>query len=54
VRDVRFTGRAAQGVTLFRVANGEKVSSVAWLIQEDEDEEGDVIDGDTPQETSTE
>jgi DNA gyrase subunit A len=39
VRDVRFTGRAAQGVTLFKVANGEKVSSVAWLIQEDEEEE---------------
>src|SRR5690606_14041740 len=38
VRDVRFAGRAAQGVTLFKVASGEKVSSVAWLIQEDEEE----------------
>ncbi|MBI2233762.1 MAG: DNA gyrase subunit A, partial [Micavibrio aeruginosavorus] len=38
VRDVRFTGRSAQGVTLFKVAEGEKVVSVAWLIDEGEDE----------------
>lgn len=54
VRDVRFTGRAAQGVTLFKVASGEKVSSVAWLIQEDEEEEGDVVEGDAPEETISE
>ena len=40
VKDVRFTGRSAQGVTMFRVADGEKVSSVAWLIQEEGDEDG--------------
>lgn len=45
VRDVRFTGRAAQGVTLFKVANGEKVSSVAWLIQDDEEEDVDGAEG---------
>ena len=59
VRDVRYTGRAAQGVTLFRVANGEKVSSVAWLIQDDEEEEGMdgdaiVVEGNAPEEPSAE
>lgn len=43
VKDVRFTGRAAQGVTMFRVAEDEKVSSVAWLIQEDEDDDEDIV-----------
>ncbi|MFN3827138.1 MAG: DNA gyrase subunit A [Micavibrio sp.] len=38
VKDVRFTGRSAQGVTLFKVAEGESVVSVGWLIQEEEDE----------------
>ncbi|MCB1530603.1 MAG: DNA gyrase subunit A [Rhodospirillales bacterium] len=43
VSNVRFTGRGAQGVTLFKVDKDEKVVSVAWLIQEDEeDEEADV------------
>ena len=37
VSGVRFTGRAAQGVTLFKVAEGEEVVSVAWLIEEDEE-----------------
>jgi DNA gyrase subunit A len=42
---VRFTGRSAQGVTLFKVAEGESVVSVAWLVQDDEDEEdADVSD----------
>lgn len=36
---VRFTGRSAQGVTLFKVAEDESVVSVAWLI-DDEEEEG--------------
>lgn len=40
---VRFTGRSAQGVTLFRVAEGEKVVSVAWLV--DDEEEADDIEG---------
>jgi DNA gyrase subunit A len=39
VSQVRFTGRSAQGVTLFKVAEGEKVVSVAWLIDEEGDEE---------------
>lgn len=38
-RDIRLTGRAAQGVTLFRVGEGEKVVSVAWLVEESEEEE---------------
>ncbi len=35
VRDVRITGRSAQGVTIFRVADDEKVISVAWLKEEE-------------------
>ncbi len=48
---VRFTGRSAQGVTLFKVAEGENVVSVAWLIDEEGDADvadqdgGDVIEG---------
>jgi DNA gyrase subunit A len=41
VHDVRFTGRSAQGVSLFKVAKGEKVVSVAWLIEDDEPAEED-------------
>ena len=39
VGNVRFTGRSAQGVTLFKVAKDENVVSVAWLIQEEESDE---------------
>lgn len=45
VSGIRFTGRAAQGVTLFRVRDDEKVVSVAWLKQDEEDEAEDVIEG---------
>ncbi len=55
VSGVRFTGRSAQGVTLFRVAEGEEVVSVAWLIDDGDDDavvdaiepvaEGDVTPG---------
>ncbi len=41
VVNVRFTGRSAQGVTLFKVSGDEKVVSVAWLIDDDEEEDGD-------------
>ncbi|MBI4031943.1 MAG: DNA gyrase subunit A [Proteobacteria bacterium] len=47
VNNVRFTGRSAQGVTLFRVAEDEHVVSVAWLVAEDEEE----TEGVPPQET---
>ena len=43
VENIRITGRSAQGVTVFRVAEGENVVSVAWLIQED-DEDEDVLE----------
>jgi DNA gyrase subunit A len=39
VENIRITGRSAQGVTVFKVADGENVVSVAWLVQEEEDEE---------------
>jgi DNA gyrase subunit A len=45
VKDVRITGRSAQGVTLFRVADGEKVISVAWLAGEDDGEEERTTEG---------
>ena len=41
VEGIRFTGRSAQGVTLFRVAEGEQIVSVAWLKQEAETVEDD-------------
>ena len=44
VVDVRITGRSAQGVKLFTVGKGEKVVSVASLIEEEEDEE-EVLEG---------
>ncbi len=45
VDGVRFTGRSAQGVTLFKVAKDEQVVSVAWLIDESDEEETEVIEG---------
>ena len=42
VKDVRTVGRATQGVTLFKVAKGEQVVSVAWLVEDDDE---DVIEG---------
>ena len=41
VDGIRFTGRSAQGVTLFRIANGEEIVSVAWLKSEAEDDAAD-------------
>jgi DNA gyrase subunit A len=38
VHDIRITGRASQGVTLFKVAEGEKVVSVARLADVGDDE----------------
>jgi DNA gyrase subunit A len=46
VNGIRFTGRSAQGVTVFRISEGEEVVSVAWLkAEQGEDEEAldDVI-----------
>ncbi|MAF68755.1 MAG: DNA gyrase subunit A [Micavibrio sp.] len=43
IKNVRFTGRSAQGVIIFKVAGDEKVVSVAWLI---EDDEGEAENGD--------
>ena len=43
VKDVRTIGRSTQGVTLFKVAKDEKVVSVAWLVEDDD--EDDVVEG---------
>ncbi len=56
ITNVRYTGRSAQGVTIFKVGKNEKVVSVAWLIEdhdEDEDgEEGEVLEADANEETA--
>lgn len=44
VENIRTTGRSAQGVTVFKVDNNESVVSVAWLVQEDDDED-EALDG---------
>jgi len=50
VKQVRVAGRKTQGVTLFRVAEGEKVVSAASLIDENEDgNEGMEHDEETPE-----
>jgi len=41
IHDVRITSRSTQGVKLFTVGKGEKVVSVAWLIEDHEDEVAD-------------
>jgi DNA gyrase subunit A len=47
IKDVRIVGRATQGVKLFNVGEGEKVVSVAWLIEEQDAEEEiiEAVDG---------
>ncbi len=44
VENVRTTGRAAQGVTIFKVGADENVVSVAWLVQEDEEGGEDLVE----------
>ncbi len=39
VENVRTTGRSAQGVTIFKVGPDENVVSVAWLVQDEEDDD---------------
>ena len=41
VHDIRIAGRRTQGVTLFRVTEGETVVSVACLKEEGEDGDAD-------------
>ena len=45
VENIRTTGRSAQGVTIFKVNDDENVVSVAWLVQEDDEDEDDIIEG---------
>ena len=44
VDDIRIAGRATQGVTLFRTAEGERVVSVARLEDVSEEEDGEATD----------
>ena len=50
IHDIRFAGRQTQGVTLFRVADGEDVVSVA-AIRDSEDEDEDAENTDTVEAT---
>ncbi len=51
VQNIRITGRSAQGVTIFKVGEGESVVSVAWLIQEDEENGNNGSDESEPEES---
>lgn len=59
VENIRITGRSAQGVRVFNVGADENVVSVAWLVQEDDDDsefaegEGAVIEGEASAEAAT-
>lgn len=44
VEGIRFTGRSAQGVTMFKVAENEHIVSVALLKQDSEENDDDVVD----------
>ena len=44
VENIRFVGRQSLGVTLFRVADGEKVVSVAMIREDDEDADGETAE----------
>jgi len=46
VDEIRITGRRSRGVTVFRVADDERVVSVARIDEDDEDEEGEEALGD--------
>jgi len=61
VHGVRMVGRKSQGVTMFKVADGEKVVSVARIVEDEDEDENNVVElpsddsdngGDEP-ETST-
>jgi len=41
VHDIRIAGRKTQGVVLFKVAEGERVVSVAHLAEEEQEREAE-------------
>ena len=41
VSGVRHTGRSTQGVRLFNVSGDEKVVSVAWLVEDNDEDDSD-------------
>lgn len=47
VRNIRFVGRSSQGVTLFKVSDGETVCSVTRVRETDDDDEDgdDIVEG---------
>ena len=53
VQDVRVIGRSTQGVKLFTVGKDEKVVSVAWLIEDHDEEEGEAVEGEVVENVET-
>ncbi len=49
VAGIRFTGRSAQGVTVFRVGDGEEVVSVAWIKSDDSEAEDEALEDLSPE-----
>ena len=54
VNNIRTTGRSAQGVTIFKVGTDEKVVSVAWLIEDQDEENENAIDAEISEEEAVE
>ena len=44
VKDIRIQGRNTMGVTIMRLNEGDKVVSVAKIVEEDEEEESEPIE----------
>jgi DNA gyrase subunit A len=45
VKDIRFTGRATQGVRVFNVEGDARVVSVAWLTHDESDDDAELPEG---------
>ncbi len=54
VGDIRFTGRATQGVRVFNVDGSAKVVSVAWLTHDEGDADAETPEGETPETAAVE
>ncbi len=52
VVNIRETGRAAQGVKLINVNEGDAIAAIARIQEQDEDEDIENLDGDTPDATN--
>ncbi|MCJ2534370.1 MAG: hypothetical protein LN364_03945, partial [Candidatus Thermoplasmatota archaeon] len=44
VKDIRIQGRSTMGVTIMRLNEGDKVVSVAKIVEEDDEEESEPVE----------